>query len=460
MIEAEPIAAVPILDRVEGLPTCASKRLPIAPLVDGLRRLTSLRNTATLLDQAIVSGMSFVLTICIGRIAGESELGLYALGLSLVMLLICAQESLITTPYTGFFHHLDERGRHLFAGSSLLQFGLLSVLAAALLATAAVISAAVDPSSKLWTILAILSVAIPMVLIRQLVRRLALARFQAIRVLVLDIAVALLQVVSLVALIVSEQVSAVTMHALAGLSAGAPAAAMLWIERRQIAFQVNRFGAGLHRSWQAGKWVLAGQGTGCLYSYALPWMIFALRGETATGTFAACSIVVDVANPFVLTVSNILTPLCALAFFQDGVSGVRRATRLCTSAIAVIMVPVTLALVIFGSAWLSLLYERSFSDETGTIAVLAIASLAHVLAFPLSTALWAVQRADLSFGPQLIGLVATVVTALVLISVSGVFGAAIAYFVGRVATLVASLWIYVRMDSHAAQVVLVQEVLA
>jgi hypothetical protein len=51
-------------------------------------------------DQGVVSGASFVATVIIGRWTHPNELGLYSLGMSLLIALFGTQEALIIIPYT------------------------------------------------------------------------------------------------------------------------------------------------------------------------------------------------------------------------------------------------------------------------------------------------------------------------------------------------------------------------
>src|SRR5438552_13765681 len=91
-----------------------------------------------LIDQAVVSGTSFLTTILIGRWCGASELGIYSLGFSLLVSWGCVHQSLIALPYTIYRHRTVRGTQAEYAGSALVQSGLLSTVAMVLLAIAAV----------------------------------------------------------------------------------------------------------------------------------------------------------------------------------------------------------------------------------------------------------------------------------------------------------------------------------
>jgi hypothetical protein len=61
--------------------------------------LVSREHVLSLADQAIVSVTGFLTTLLIARLSGSTQLGIYALGLSLLLSLVAFQESLILQPY-------------------------------------------------------------------------------------------------------------------------------------------------------------------------------------------------------------------------------------------------------------------------------------------------------------------------------------------------------------------------
>src|SRR5438105_2895107 len=60
-----------------------------------LRATASGKGVLAVADQAVVSGTSFLTTVLIGRWCGPGELGIYSLGVTLLVSWVCVQESLI-----------------------------------------------------------------------------------------------------------------------------------------------------------------------------------------------------------------------------------------------------------------------------------------------------------------------------------------------------------------------------
>ena len=61
--------------------------------------VVSREHVLSLADQAVVSGTSFLTTLLIARWSGSSQLGVYAIGITLLTTLLAFQDSLILQPY-------------------------------------------------------------------------------------------------------------------------------------------------------------------------------------------------------------------------------------------------------------------------------------------------------------------------------------------------------------------------
>ena len=151
------------------------------------------------IDQAVVGGTNFLTAIFVGRICGPSELGLFALAMAIWYIILAFLESLITSPFTVFVHRLGEKKRATYAGSAIAHvLGLSAIAAAVLVLGTALLYWLSHP--RLGATIAALVVTIPFRLLRNFARRFHYASLDLKRALVLDIAVAVLQVAALTVL--------------------------------------------------------------------------------------------------------------------------------------------------------------------------------------------------------------------------------------------------------------------
>ena len=65
-------------------------------------RMVKSDTSMAIVDQSVVSGSRFLTTICIGRLCGSEQLGVYALLFTLYLIFSCVQDAMMSTPYTVF----------------------------------------------------------------------------------------------------------------------------------------------------------------------------------------------------------------------------------------------------------------------------------------------------------------------------------------------------------------------
>src|SRR6476661_5113002 len=149
-----------------------------------------------LADQAVVSAASFLTTVVIAHWTIPNELGLYSIGISLLVSSLAIQESLISLPYTIQRQRAPgSPAEH--AGSALTSSALLSavgIVALAVTGTALSASGAEPPLSAMtWTLAGVL----PFALLREFARKFSLAHLHTGQALILDLAVATMQLAGL-----------------------------------------------------------------------------------------------------------------------------------------------------------------------------------------------------------------------------------------------------------------------
>ena len=134
------------------------------------------KNTLALVDQAVVSGTSFLTTVLIARWANVRELGIYALGFSAAGGVdLCSGIALIATPYTIYRHRAKRGTQAEYAGNVLIHQGLLSALVVIVLAVAVGLMYLAGAVPELITVIGVLAAVTPFVLLREFGRRFAFA---------------------------------------------------------------------------------------------------------------------------------------------------------------------------------------------------------------------------------------------------------------------------------------------
>src|SRR5262249_21910848 len=155
----------------------------------------------------------------IGRYADASQLGAYAIGISVLASLYTAQGSLITLPFA-IQRHQPVGTPAEFAGSSLMQGILLASVAVGILAMIGLGlfagGARPEATAITWTLAAVTQFA----LLREFGRRFAFTHLRLAHALMLDAAVAAMQLAMIAGLAWTGRMSAVTALGALGLSSG------------------------------------------------------------------------------------------------------------------------------------------------------------------------------------------------------------------------------------------------
>ncbi len=423
-----------------------------APRLGGLFALAG-KGSMSIVDQAVVSATNFLTTILIGRVCGPRELGVYSLGFTIVMLMIAVQFTLVIMPYTIYHRRLDAVSRRHYAGSvlvhSLLLYGLMVV---GFVTGGIVLSLGSWPpgfTAMIWT----LAWAVPLILLREFGRRFSLVELKPGAAFVLDAAVGAVHLGGLAFLVASHRLSAAASYTVYGLACAALSAVWWLFNCTSFRVRANDVLSKVRLNWSFGKWVFADHLTMTVNAYASNWLLMAMLGAKATGTFAACTSVILLANPFVLGMNNLLVPKAAQVHARGDSALVRDFLRKAT----LLMIGGTSAffvfILIFGNPLMRLLYGSNYGGQGHVTAVLAMDLLVCGLAVGPGYGLWLLERSDVLFLAKLVRFAAIVIGSIGLIYGWGVLGAAYGMLLGDAVGVTATVVMHRRIVAARGAIV-------
>ena len=385
--------SLPITATAQALNAESGKRVARWPAGQGLLRLVSGQHVLAGADQAVVSATSFLTLIMIARWTDVNQLGAYAIGASILAVLLATQDSLITRPYAiQLYRPLGTPAEHAF--SSLLLSFLLSAMGALVLSAAALALSAFGAPRESAAITWALAGTIPFVLLREFARRFAFAHLKMFQALMVDVVVAALNIVLLGWLGWTGRLSAVTAFVAVGISCAIGAIGWLCLARGEFAFRLGQVRATLKQSWVLGKWLFSGQLALQTQGYMTYWLSMLIAGAAATGIYAACTSIVAFANPLLFGFFNILTPKSVRALRIEGGAGLRRQAAGDALLLAAVMILFCVLVLVAGEDVMEFLYPGAEYKGNGHIlTVLAFASLAAAIGAPASIALASAERA-------------------------------------------------------------------
>ena len=391
-----------------------------------------------LFNQGVVSVAGFATSVLIGRLA-PSELGVYYIGLSLVLFARGFQQQLVSTPYAIYLHRQEEENLPAYRGSCLVQeFGFLIIASAYLFIQVLAVYAgwfsddsAGQPSDVLPSLIVLL-VFMPVLLVRELVRHYCFAHSENTSVLGIDLAISVLQIVALLCFGYFEILSGATVWVAIGIACVLSIGFWYFRYGPKIKLVWERLKPDLKQNWSFGKWAVSGQFVGSLPNYLLPMLLLMAVGAEGTGFFAACITLVGVANIFNTGMLNFLTPRAAKVYVTEGKSGLKRLLLRMYGVFLVAVGGFAILLTIFGSYLSVKLFGPNYHGLQTVMILLAIAKLFEGFSHTASGGLFAMEKIKANFGADVILMLVTISAALLLIKPYGVEGAAWTTLIGAV----------------------------
>lgn len=399
-----------------------------------LLRLTSgCAGPIAVLDQGTVSLCNFLTALLIGRFAGKSELGTYAIAFAVATGITELSAALTSTPYAIFGPQMTLPARRRYLGTLLLQqltlSGGLSALVLLGLATAAYVGRATPGSAIITaaTVLALLNV-------REFCRRAFYAELAVHFALALDALACVGQICGLLILSRLGHLNAANVYLLIGSVSAIYITAWMVHKRANLKFDISGLWKATVENWAASKWVFASVALWMVATYFYPLLLAVFHGTAITGVWAACSTIVGAVNPIFGGLGNYVTPHIASSYATNGPRTMRRYVYLASTAFTAVLAPFVVAIVVFGDRILILGYGPGFAGNGYITALLTLNLLVTVITYPVSRGLITIRAARTDMAINVISVMALFSVGITAIKLFALAGAATALLLSSVLT--------------------------
>jgi O-antigen/teichoic acid export membrane protein len=383
-------------------------------------------------DQAVVSGMSFLTTVIIGRFSTPDELGLFSFGTTVLLSTLAVQETLVTTPYMIQVHHpIGSPAED--SGAALAHSLLLSAIASILLALAALCLGGFQAEPALAMILWTLAAIMPFALLREFGRRYAFVHLRVAQVLTLDVITAAIMLSGLGWLAWSNDMSSTSAYTSLGVASGLTAILWFYLDRDGFTIRSGQVWVKLRKSWRVGRWLFAAHCALAFQGVVGYWLLAWLVSTAAPGVFAASMTLVSSSNLLVLGLGNVLGPRAVLAWKQGDAILLRQCAR-DSVLLAVPMIAFVGLVYFFGEDIMRLLFHgESYEGQGHAMVVLAVALLAAAVGGPAANALASMECAAEIFWTTLVASFIAIFAMWGLILKWELLGAAYGFLAGNMA---------------------------
>ena len=424
---------LPVADRREGQDCGLQSRLWRS--LRGARAAHARKGALTLIDQSVVSGTNFLTTVILGRVCLQHELGVYAMGFSLVLMLMGISRALVWMPYTTYSPHLAGRRLAGYTGSVTVHMAAFCLLTALGLGVASAATGFSAGGAVFSRLLGVLAFAAVLMLLREFIRRIYLARMQASRALALDVVLAGLQIGGLVFLAVGGVLSAPAAYCVIGLACGLVSAGWWLVMRRRVQISGRQARVDWLRNWKSARWMFPAAliGVGALGIY--PWILALFHGTVSVGSLTAAQGVILFANPLLLGVCGFFGPLAAHTYARSGADALGRLVFLSTLALIGVMGLFCAVVSTWGGELVQLIYGPRYAGQGQVVWALACAQLAFAAGIPVSYGLLALHRADYELKIAAIQLTVTLTLGLWCVRTYGAAGVGYGILAGYLAAV-------------------------
>ena len=378
-----------------------------------------------LVDQSIVSATNFITGVIIGRTLSKEQFGLYMLGFTIVFFIITLQSSLILRPYIVFSPRLTGSKHIQYTGSTLIHQLTLSGLAILfLVATKTLFSNGFGPAGLVPIIGALLNV-ITFILLREYIRQLNFARLNVVIVLLVDLCVAILQIVGILVIFKVGLLSSSGAYFIIGGACALPSIWYLWRARRDFILSCSQAISDFKSTWIFAKWILASDVVAKFSWDLYPWLLVFFQDTSICGIFFACSVVSFLTAPFTSTLTNLLGPMMAHIFTRDGFKKLSQVVTQYTLILLVPFILIVIAVFFFGGRLVEFIYGSQYSGYGHIVAILALNPLITALVLPSDCGLWAIERSKPFFKSNVARSVVSILIGTPLVWAYGLSGIAV-----------------------------------
>ena len=404
---------------------------------------TTHKSVVTLLDQAVVSGTNFLTGVIVGRTLIKEDFGLYMLGLSIVLFGMSFQTSLIMAPYTVYSPRLQGLEHRSYTGSTLIHQFFISLIALVILVLGGGLASLGIGPQGFATMVWVLAAVMTFILLKDFLRQICFAQLRLNAALLLDSAAAVIQLGSLLFLAHEGLLTLDHVFWIFGLAGGIPGMAYLYWHRRDFHLTISQASIALKKNWSFAKWSFGSAVASLILSQLYPWILAGFHDMATVGVLAACWSLVYITNPFLMGMTNLLSPMAAHAFAQGGVKKMNRLIFLFTIVLLIFMATFCLIALFKGDWLLSLFYGKKYVGNGQIVAIAFIRLPSSNMTIPLCCGLMAAELPDIVFKSYILGVVLTFIFGIPLVKYYGINGIVIGMIISAITVSLSRLWGYI-----------------
>ena len=422
-------------------PVLSPRRLPL--LARKLKAQVGSRLGYALADQVVYSFGNMVVAAMLSRHCGQREFGIYILTQRSMDVLIQFCNVFLWGPFTFNLPGTAENRRASYQGSILnLQIAFCVLFTLALWTASR--WAATPTRGVYYGTFAPLVLTGAGILFREFTRRMYFSHMRLREAFWTEVATILLQVAGVEWLYHAGKLDVA--HTLSVLCAGAVAVSFWWVWREwgNLTFSLSATLADFRMNLRLGKWFLGSNMVFLASSQCNPWVLSALLGGSAVGSYAVCESVVNIPRVALTSMQNVMGPMVARAHSEGGRASLAGVVRRLDRRLLLGSAVFALGIIAVGPWAGRLIFKTVPGNARAVLVLLSFNLVAYAATLAQSYGLTALKRADTTFYANAVGLLAQACVCYLLVRRFHVPGAAGAMLLGSLLVLLVRGWFFRR----------------
>lgn len=373
----------------------------------------------TIFDQGLYSLTNFLVGVLLARSLAPEDYAIYVIALSVIMAIMIIQRAIISAPYTIRSRDYGHGELDTYTGSIVVHQVVLTTTA--LLLGSAFMTFGLP--AKGFGVSVSFAIAAAGILIRDFVRSFLLSSLKVRQSVLVGLSVNAFLLGAILTLFIGGRLSIVNGFLVVGICSLIPSV-IAFLANAKITFSGTAIGTDLLRNLKLGKWMLGSAAVSVLSSQAYVWMLALLADSKAVAILGVTSSLANLLSPLLQGATAVLLPKMVQSKDHGGLAAITRTARKAAILLSAIFVVWLVCGIVIGNSLLESIYSVKYSGYGVVLVILILYSLASAVTVPISTALDALQRSEVSFKSSLAALVVTLSIGTISIYEWGVYGAA------------------------------------
>jgi len=409
------------------------------------------RGLLALIDQAVVSFTNCLTIILLVRICDSNVFGGFVLSWQVLNYFRTASERCISAPYVAFAQRPDTQSNS-FLGSSLFHgfaLGMISILAVSFFSLGLSQVRGMDDFSQglQW-----MAIAIPFVLWRDHLRVISTANFRTELALMMDTLGSVLQFSALALMAYYDLVDIRSVALAIAISSCIPITLWFYCNPMKITLAFRSIAKDWVCNWRFARWLVIARCFGVGSYLVVPLLVAVMLPGTpaeidiGTGALASSLSLVGLSQMFVIGLNGFSQSASVQAYHRGHLAALHSSMWRSMAVYSVILVPICLLFLSYGSHLLSIIYKPAFAPFGMVVFALSINVLVVSSAIVASNGLAAINRPAGNFLGEFVNFAVSIATAAILIAPLGVLGAAIGIATGSFASALITLLSFIQQS--------------